>query len=86
MAVIADQCPDVQVTVVDINQTRINAWNDGDLSKLPVYEPGLDAAVQAPLDAAWPVINACKVDAAARDVSTKAGYGELFVLRTGLSL
>ena len=46
----------------------------------------VDAAVQAPLDAAWPVINACKVDAAARDVSTKAGYGELFVLRTGLSL
>tara|TARA_B100000475_G_scaffold102641_1_gene74711 strand:+ start:1505 stop:2947 length:1443 start_codon:yes stop_codon:yes gene_type:complete len=46
MAVIADQCPDVQVTVVDINQTRINAWNDSDLSKLPVYEPGLDAVVQ----------------------------------------
>ena len=46
----------------------------------------VDAAVQAPLDAAWPVINACKVDAAARDVITKAGYGELFVLRTGLSL
>ena len=46
MAVIADQCPDVQVTVVDINQIRINAWNDSDLSKLPVYEPGLDAVVQ----------------------------------------
>ena len=46
MAVIADQCPDVQVKVVDINQTRIDAWNDSDLSKLPVYEPGLDAVVQ----------------------------------------
>ena len=46
MAVIADQCPDVQVTVVDINQNRIDAWNDSDLSKLPVYEPGLDAVVQ----------------------------------------
>ncbi|WP_115127049.1 nucleotide sugar dehydrogenase [Synechococcus sp. GEYO] len=45
MAVIADQCPDVQVTVVDINQTRIDAWNNSDLSKLPVYEPGLDAVV-----------------------------------------
>ncbi len=45
MAVIADRCPDVQVTVVDINQTRIDAWNDSDLSKLPVYEPGLDAVV-----------------------------------------
>ena len=28
--------------VVDINQARIDAWNDADLSKLPVYEPGLD--------------------------------------------
>ena len=45
MAVIADRCPDVQVTVVDLNQTRIDAWNHSDLSKLPVYEPGLDAVV-----------------------------------------
>ena len=43
MAVIADRCPDVQVTVVDLNDQRIAAWNDGDLSRLPVYEPGLDA-------------------------------------------
>ncbi|QNI57197.1 UDP-glucose 6-dehydrogenase [Synechococcus sp. BIOS-U3-1] len=46
MAVIADRCPDVQVTVVDINQTRIDAWNNSDLSRLPVYEPGLDAVVR----------------------------------------
>ncbi len=46
MAVIADRCPELQVTVVDINQTRIDAWNDIDLSKLPVYEPGLDAVVE----------------------------------------
>ena len=45
MAVIADRCPEVQVTVVDINQTRIDAWNDSDLSKLPIFEPGLDAVV-----------------------------------------
>ena len=45
MAVIADRCADIQVTVVDINQARIDAWNDADLSKLPVYEPGLDAVV-----------------------------------------
>ena len=45
MAVIADRCPDLQVTVVDINQARIDAWNDEDLSRLPVYEPGLDAVV-----------------------------------------
>ena len=46
MAVIADRCPDVKVTVVDINQDRIAAWNNRDLSKLPVYEPGLDAVVE----------------------------------------
>ena len=46
MAVIADRCPEVQVTVVDINQTRIDAWNNSDLSKLPVYEPGLDAVIE----------------------------------------
>ncbi len=46
MAVIADRCPDVKVTVVDINQDRISAWNNSDLSKLPVYEPGLDAVVE----------------------------------------
>ena len=45
MAVIADQCPDLKVTVVDINQARIDAWNDSDLSNLPVYEPGLDDVV-----------------------------------------
>ena len=45
MAVIADRCPEVKVTVVDINQDRIAAWNNSDLSKLPVYEPGLDAVV-----------------------------------------
>jgi UDPglucose 6-dehydrogenase len=45
MAVIADRCPHVQVTVVDLNAERIAAWNDSDLSRLPVYEPGLDAVV-----------------------------------------
>jgi len=45
MAVIADRCPGIQVTVVDLNQARIDAWNDADLSKLPVYEPQLDAVV-----------------------------------------
>ena len=45
MAVIADHCPQIQVTVVDLNAARIAAWNDADLSKLPVYEPGLDAVV-----------------------------------------
>ena len=46
MAVIADHCPNIQVTVVDLNQQRIDAWNDSDLSRLPVYEPGLDFVVE----------------------------------------
>src|SRR5690606_10641797 len=45
MSVIAQKCPDITVTIVDINAQRIAAWNDADLSKLPVYEPGLDAVV-----------------------------------------
>ena len=45
MAVIAQKCPDIKVTVVDLNQDRINAWNHSDLSLLPIYEPGLDAVV-----------------------------------------
>lgn len=45
MAVIAQRNPNVQVTVVDLNTERIAAWNDSDLSRLPVYEPGLDEVV-----------------------------------------
>ena len=41
MAVIADNCEDIIVTVVDINQQKIAAWNNSDLNQLPVYEPGL---------------------------------------------
>ena len=40
MAVIALKCPNMEVTVVDINKKRIDAWN-GPLNQLPVYEPGL---------------------------------------------
>ena len=46
MAVIADKCPNIQVNVVDINQDRINNWNNKDLSKLPIYEPGLREIIQ----------------------------------------
>ncbi len=45
MAVIADRCPQLDVTVVDLNAERIALWNHADLSQLPVYEPGLDAVV-----------------------------------------
>ena len=45
MAVIALKCPNIKVTVVDINKQRIAAWNDADLDKLPIYEPGLKEVV-----------------------------------------
>lgn len=45
MSVIAQKNPHITITVVDLNQSRIDAWNDSDLSNLPIYEPGLDAVV-----------------------------------------
>ena len=45
MAVIAQKCPDIEVTVVDINADRIAAWNDENLDNLPIYEPGLKEVV-----------------------------------------
>jgi len=39
---IAKKCPDIQVTIVDINADRIAAWNS---DQLPVYEPGLEEIV-----------------------------------------
>ena len=41
MAVIADKCKNLIIKVVDINQKRIDDWNNEDLSYLPVFEPGL---------------------------------------------
>jgi len=43
MAMIAKNNLNVQVTVVDINQARIDAWNS---DTLPIYEPGLDEVVK----------------------------------------
>ncbi|MDA9803134.1 nucleotide sugar dehydrogenase [Flavobacteriaceae bacterium] len=45
MSVIAQKNPHIKVTVVDLNAQRIADWNDVDLNKLPIYEPGLDAVV-----------------------------------------
>lgn len=42
MAMIAKQCPGIDVTVVDINPQRIAQWNS---DQLPVYEPGLHEIV-----------------------------------------
>ena len=41
MAVIASNCPNININIVDINSERISKWNSEDLTKLPVYEPGL---------------------------------------------
>jgi UDPglucose 6-dehydrogenase len=43
MAMIAKQCPDIAVHVVDLNQARVDAWNS---DVLPIYEPGLDEVVR----------------------------------------
>lgn len=45
MAVIALKCPHINVYVVDINQSKIDLWNDENLDNIPVYEPGLKEIV-----------------------------------------
>jgi UDPglucose 6-dehydrogenase len=45
MAVIAQKNPSIKVTVVDLNESRIKAWNDENLDNLPIYEPGLSEVV-----------------------------------------
>ncbi len=46
MAVIAQKCPNIKVTVVDLNADRIAKWNDENVDNIPVYEPGLGAIVK----------------------------------------
>lgn len=43
MAMIALKAPDIEVRVVDMNASRIAAWNS---ANLPIYEPGLDDIVK----------------------------------------
>jgi UDPglucose 6-dehydrogenase len=43
MAVIALKAPDIEITVVDMNASRIAQWNS---DELPIYEPGLDEVVR----------------------------------------
>ena len=45
MAVLADKCPDIKITLVDSNPEKIASWN-GPLNKLPVYEPGLKEIIE----------------------------------------
>lgn len=42
-SILALKCPDIQVTVVDRNELRINQWNS---EKLPIFEPGLEEIVK----------------------------------------
>lgn len=44
MAMIAAKCPHIKVTVTDLNEHRIAAWNS---DHLPVYEPGLAEVVES---------------------------------------
>ena len=44
-AVIANKNPGIDVTVVDLSQSRIDAWNS---DQLPIYEPGLQDIVELP--------------------------------------
>lgn len=50
MAVIAQKCPNIKVTVVDINEKRIAAWNDENVENIPIYEPGLSDIVKEARD------------------------------------
>uniref|UniRef100_A0A914DYC4 UDP-glucose 6-dehydrogenase n=1 Tax=Acrobeloides nanus TaxID=290746 RepID=A0A914DYC4_9BILA len=42
-AMIALKCPEIKVTVVDMNKEKIQEWNSDDL---PIYEPGLEEIVK----------------------------------------
>ena len=46
MTVMASKCPDIVFRVVDINEKRIESWNNEDLSKLPIFEPGLKEIIE----------------------------------------
>jgi UDPglucose 6-dehydrogenase len=43
MPIVAEHCPDITVTIVDVDEKRINEWNS---MHLPIYEPGLEEIVK----------------------------------------
>ena len=45
MAVFANYCSNIKITVVDINKNRIDAWNSDNASEFPIFEPQLDKLV-----------------------------------------
>ncbi len=46
MSVLAYKCTEIQVSVVDLNQKRIDDWNNPDVTQIPIYEPGLSDIVK----------------------------------------
>ncbi|GAA3588314.1 UDP-glucose 6-dehydrogenase [Flavivirga amylovorans] len=46
MSIIAQKCPHIKITVVDVNASRIAAWNDNNLNRLPIFEPELNDVVK----------------------------------------
>ena len=46
MAVIANECPQIKVVVVDQDKNKIKSWNIKSLNKLPIYEPGLKDLIE----------------------------------------
>lgn len=47
MAVMASHCPDIHISVVDMNKRRVDAWNS---AHLPIYEPGLEEVLKRTLN------------------------------------
>ncbi|KAF2083983.1 UDP-glucose dehydrogenase [Saccharata proteae CBS 121410] len=60
-AVIANKNPDVDVTVVDLDSKRIQAWKS---NELPIYEPGLLEVVQQARDVQGNLFFSTDIDAA----------------------
>ena len=46
MTVIANNCPEIYVTLLDTDEEKVSNWNSSDLKNLPVFEPGLSELVQ----------------------------------------
>ncbi|CAB4069787.1 UGDH [Lepeophtheirus salmonis] len=67
--IIAWKCPELQVTVVDKSQRRIDEWNS---EELPIYEPGLDG-IEKPRILKF-------VECAAREIAETVKSGQKIVV------
>ena len=45
MAIIADHCPNLKITVDDSNRDKIKQWNSPSINNLPVFEQGLEEII-----------------------------------------